>query len=378
MELKLVSYQAVIAVLTAVTIIVAVTSVVPAMMGDVMIDIPEEDDIAWSLSGNELAVKADIWINNSGNYKLKDINIDIALDGLNGTIFEDTKTVDSVDAGENRRIPIELTKSFDDFTEEQKETFVFNETTFHITSTMNAIYPFKILGFDLDYDHSIEWTGIVEQLEFRFDQAEVSSSNDDSSTLTLPYLIETYSGLSGTSTVNISMYDGHDDEVDNYETDIPLGDYHLDDFTFYLDEEETEDFITRSQTVNFIAEIFMNEGAEPFEYEASYEWGAPLNDLAFTDITYSYDTGGGTASSHLYFENDSPRYLSIDLTIRVFDSGDQLIGYDLFPYQVPPDENVDEQISLYIDGVPEYVEIQFYESNTGMEYDEFFYDIGGQ
>lgn len=372
----MVSYQAVIAVLTAITIIIAVTSVAPAMMGDVMIDIPEEDDIKWSMSGSDLVVEADMWINNSGNYDLKDIDIDIGLDGLNRTIFNETKKVDSVEAGENKNIPIELTKSFDDFTEEEKETFVFNETTFHITSTMKAVYPFNILIFDLDYDHAIEWTGIVEDINFQYDNAAVSSDSDTGSTLTLPYDVNTYDGLSGSSDVNIFMYDADDDLVDDYNESIPLGQYHYDEFRFELNKTQTEDFITRSQTVDFIAEIRMSEGADPFEYVASYDWGAPLNDLNIGDVTYEVNidqTTGlieGNATADLYFENDSPKDLDIELTIWAYnETDDERVGVSYDQFDVTTMDHFSQEISITLTGVPDYVEIQFEESRTGMEYE---------
>lgn len=372
----MVSYQAVIAVLTAVTIIIAVTSVVPAMMGDIMIEVPEEDDIEWSMSGSELLVEADMWINNSGNYDLKDIDISIALKGLDTDIFNHSKKIDSVKSGEDRRIPISLTKNFDEFTDEQKETFIFNETTFQITSTMTAVYPFKLLGFDLDYDHDIEWTGIVEDITFQYDSAKVSSDSDTGSTLTLPYEVSTYDGLSGSSDVSITMYNEDGQPVDDYGETIPLGQYHHDEFRFELDRTETEDFITRSQTVDFIAEISMSEGADPFEYEASYDWGAPLNNLDIGDVTYEVEYNAttqqfeGTATAELSFENDSPRKLDITLIlIARNDTSSGNVGTGYYELDVSSDSYYSEDITMDLLGVPDEIEVQFEEYNTGMEYE---------
>ncbi|MFO7791867.1 MAG: hypothetical protein R6W73_02655 [Candidatus Saliniplasma sp.] len=493
MKLKLIGLQIVLTIFTIVILIISVTSVLPAMTGDIDIAIPSEDDLRWDIQEDELYLSGDMWVNNSGYYRMEDINIDVEVLGFNRTLFNDKLNVPSVESGEDKKIELELQTSLDDFTDDELDELVFGGEEenggidLKIVSDMTASYPFSIVGFHLDYESIVEWEGLVETFEYHedniefhgndqgtmvslpytvetsdylsgdsivdlrlldegndeeysstqldiplgdresdtadfiieddlveefvfndkdliissqitfsdidlefdedesysweapveelnlfYDEAYVTSDNDQS-TLYLPYQVYT-TGLSGNADVEITML--NDDETNAYSSDrqyVPLGEDYRDDLEFDLDEVDTEEFITNSQDVYFDIDITLIDKNIQFNTDETYYWGAPLNNLEIEDVRF-YQTDE-RAEGTFSFINDSPRELEMEIKIQIKDVDNITIGSKLVSYQddpsyiVGPGEEFEDTIELDVSGIPEYAEITFTDDNTGMEFE---------
>ena len=489
MKPKLVGIQLLLIAFTIAIIIISVTSVIPAMTGDIDIDIPSEDEIRWDIQDDNLYLRGDMWVNNSGYYSMEDINIAVEVLGFNRTLFEDNINIPSVERGEDKKIELVLQTSLDDFTDDELRELVFadeeenEKLDLRIVSDMNARYPFSIVGFNLDYESIIEWEGLVktfeyhedeiefhstdretvvslpytvetsdylsgdsivdlwlldegtneeyshtqltvplgvyesdtadfvlegsdiiedfifndknliissevnfsefgmkfeeeeryhweapvEELDFLFDEASVTSSNGQSS-LILPYLVQTRN-LDGNAIVEITMLDESKTRV--YSTDletIQLGTHYTDQFIFPLNEEDTVEFIINSQLLFFDIDITLEENDIRFNTEETHKWGAPLNELEVDYIQYCPIEK--RAEGNFSFINDSPRELDLTIDIIVYDEYDDYIDSITEYFIVEAGEEFEGVLEADIDEIPAYAEITFIDNNTGMEYEK--------
>ncbi len=338
----------------------------PLMNQEMFIELPSEDDIIWSFEDDTLLAETSLTMENNGFYSMQDIEIRYDLFGLDRELFSDTIRVDSLSTGERREIPVSMAIQIDDFEDEVIEDLVFNETDLEVRSHLTARYPFSLMNLDLRYDEILRWDGLVQILEFEYQEASVSSLPDqDGSILSIPYEVETNELLEGDADVDITMYDETMTTVySTHQITVPLGQRHREDLTFELDESLTEEFITNSQRVKFVSDITFSGAEMSFEYTTEHDWGAPLNDISIENVQHTLNQVRGD----LTFDNDSPRFLQLDINIRVFDADDQLVGTQDESFNVASGQSVDRTIEVEVVGDPVYAEVTFYEHDTEMEH----------
>ncbi len=338
----------------------------PLVNQQMFIELPSEDEIEWTLEEDYLTIKADIWMENGGYYELQDIDIDFNLSGWNETLFSDSVSVDRLATGERASIPVTFSIDQVSLDDEQMEEFVFNSTDFNINSRMRARYPFSLVRLEMIYEDIFHWDGFVQQLEFIHDQASVRSLEDrDGSVLELPFEVETNEMLTGTAEVDVTMYDENMER--EYSTDsftVHLGGFSSVLLSFQLTEELTEEFITNSQRVKFVSDILFSDANMDVEHRTYHDWGAPLDQLSVDQVRRV----GEQVQGDLYFRNDSPRDLLIELDIHVYDDDDLRIGDKNRQITLSPGETFQDTVTVEIVGIPTYAIIDFYEHNTGMEH----------
>ncbi len=370
MDWRLLGFKSVLAVFTIVLLIIAATTVYSAFLNPLMneqelIVVPDEDDVRWALEDDDLVLETQMWINNTGYYAFKDVDLSVKMEGMDTVLFDESRHIDRVDPGDSKRIPLKMSKDIDTFSEEDMRNFAFNETDFQVTASLTAQYTMSLLELSFEYNDVIVWTGLVEQLGFLFDETEVRRNQEDTgSILEIPLHIDTNNMLSGTAAVDIDMWDNSMSEVISTDSvDIGLGYFQRLTLEFPLDRDETDDFITRSQTVKFVSTISLTGSSKSFEYTREYRWGAPLDGLEIdTQIS------GSNITAVYSFENDSPRSLDLRVVIWAYDSNDEPVGYETATDSVDPGVEYSNSLQLSIIGAVDYLEITFEERNTGMEY----------
>ncbi len=372
MERKLLLFRTIIAIFSVVVIVIASIGIYSSFVNPLInrasfVDIPSKDQIGWEFKEDSIDVSTSIWINNTGLFDLEDVNLNVIIEGVNVTFVDDDTYIPSVASGENREVPLNFAIDFELIEEELKiEDLFFENTTFYIISRMTARYPYSMISLELYYDSIIEWKGIIETLEFFFEDAHVNSLLDDSgSVLNIPFEIESNDIISDTAYVEVTMWDeNHQTRFSCTQLELEMGTRELSQLEFELSEEDTELFITSSQRLEFISQVFFPNNNLSFEYVTPYSWGAPLNNLFISNLVSHDDT----VSAELYFENDSPRDLAIRREIFVYNIHDQEIGYEFRWLYVSLDTSYSENILVDVSDTPEYAIIIFYEVNTGMEY----------
>ncbi|MFO8110457.1 MAG: hypothetical protein R6U17_08085 [Thermoplasmata archaeon] len=339
------------------------------------VELPSEDDIDWSFDEETLLVETVLTMENDGFYEMQDIQMDFDLFGFDRTLYSETVSVESLGIGEKRDEPMSFAINLNDFDDDEIEEFVFNRCDFKVSTRMTAKYPLSLMQLKMAYEETIQWDGVVLSLEFDHERAFVNSLPDqEGSVLTIPFEVETNDLLEGDANVFITMYDQSKDTV--YSTEdisIPLGGYESHELSFELDEDSTEEFITNSQTVKFLSEITIDGLNMNFDHTTEHYWGAPLNDLSLVDLHVI----GNEFTADIYFENDSPRYLNLEVEITVYDSADTPVGTYLQQFAVLQGEERDISVTIDVEGEPLYAKFRFYEQGTGMEYDmeEYIHDI---
>lgn len=337
----------------------------PLINRTMFIELPSEDDIIWSFEDDYLLAETGLTMENTGFYDMRDITITYDLFALERTLFSDTIRVNRLSVGESKEVPVSMAVRLEDVEDEMLEEFVFNTTDFKIRSRLTARYPFTLMHLELRYDETLEWDGLVKTLEFEYEGVSVTSLDQEGSVLSIPFEVETNDLLEGDAYVDVTMYDETMTEAYSAERiTVPLGVRYKGEISFELNKDITEVFITDSRKVQFISEITLSGVEMSFEHTTEYEWGAPLNDLAVGNAHRTLDQ----VRADFSFHNDSPRFLELELDIRVFDIGDQLVGTQTLWLNAHSGQYVETTIFVEIDGVPTHVEVDIFEHGTGVEY----------
>jgi len=290
MKPKLVGLQVILTIFTIAIIIISVTSILPAMTGDINIEIPSEDEIRWDIEGDTLYLRGDMWVNNSGYYTLENINIAVEVLGFNRTLFEDNIKVPAVEREENKKIELQLQTNLDDFSETELQELVFgdeNNIDLVIISDMTANYPFSIIGFYLDYESVVEWNGLIKKMDYHEDEIEFHEISYGTA-VSLPYTVETSDYLSGYSTVNLRLLNEEsDEEYSSTQIDIPLGVHETNTLDFLIEDDSIEDFVFNDKDLIIHSQITFSDFDLEFDDEQRYTWHAPVEELnLFYDNAY--------------------------------------------------------------------------------------------
>ncbi len=349
MKPKLVILKVVLTILCIIILIISFTSVFPAMTGDINIEIPSEEEIEWDVQDNDLFLRGDIWVNNSGYYSMEDINIDIEIVGFNRTLFSETKYVSSVERGENKKIELELQTSLDDFTDDELNQLIFEEVEFDVLSDMTARYPFSILGFELDYESIVEWEGLVKTFEYNEDDIELTS-NEEGAVVSLPYTVETSRFFSGSSIIELQLYDSDKEEqYSSTELEIPLGVYESDTADFHIDETLVEELIFNSQELVMISQISFSDFNLEFEQEEVYFWESPVEEIDFkydeARVTYS----AGETTLYLPYQVNTPGLSGEAIVDIDMWDGDMNNRYSSDGHTITLGTNYHDELSFSID-----------------------------
>ncbi len=370
-------FKIVIVILTVIIVVIASLGIYssfidPIINQAVFIDVPDEDQISWSFNEDSLEIDASIWINNTGYYPLEDINLYVLMEGLNATFFEETMDIERVDSGENREIPISFTVDMESLPGDITiDDLIFDNVIFNITSHLTANYPFSLMDLEFDYESTFEWLGIVNKLEFDHNETRVSSEQEGS-VLEIPFEIDTNDVISGVAEVDLALWD-EDRNTKYAETtmEVHLGVINYDWIRFELDEEKTEHFIMNSETVHFVATVYLPDSDVSFDYTIEHYWGAPLRDFEIGELSVDENY----VSSNLYFFNDSPRTLYMVIDIEVINENTGVVGIYEESFTVYSGEALDEEISIYVFDIPDYATIEIHETNSGYTYETVVEDI---
>ncbi|MFW6040870.1 MAG: hypothetical protein ACOC85_03440 [Thermoplasmatota archaeon] len=342
----------------------------PVMNPEEFIQVPEVEDVEWTIEGSTIYVDTSLTISNSGFFDFNNIELDFNMVAMNSSLMRKTKVIEKVPSGESVEVPLNFSIDYNDLTEEEIETLVFNQTMFDITASFSAEYPFSIMKFNLNFIDEIPWDGLIQEMDLKYEEAQIEDT-ENGDILSVPYEIQTADFLSGDAVIEL-IVEGEKGEYSTSEITIPLGRYHSDDITFNIGENEIEELLTNSQLLTVTANIQLNENFDFFEYITTYDWGAPFNDLTLDNIRYY----AGRAEGDLSFINDSPQKLRMNLDIYIYDDSDNLIesksiSYTNDPtYILEPGEEFQDTISIQLDQIPEYAVIDFTEVNSGITYRE--------
>ncbi len=344
----------------------------PIINQAVFIDVPDEDQISWSFDEESLNISASIWINNTGYYALEDIDLYVNMYGLNTTLLEENIRIERVDPGVDHEVPIDFTMDFNSLPGEITiENLIFDNATFYVTSHLTANYPYSLMDLEFDYESTVEWEGIVNDVEFFYDEVQVSTEGG-TNILEIPFEVDTNDVISGVAEVNIALWnEDRDTKYAETSLDVYLGVIDYNWIQFELDDNTTEHFITNSETVYFVSTVSLPDSDVSFDYTVEHEWGAPLRDFEIDDITLDENN----VYTGLYFVNDSPKTLDIRIDIEIDNETTGLVGVYNERFIIQPGETLDEEITISLLNVPDFAVIMFSEAFSGYEYEKVVDEI---
>ncbi len=352
--------------ITMVNILIATlffTAILPPITGGVSVELPEGDSLSWEVYGHNISVNTTVKIINHAYYSIDGIKIWIDIGEAGGTvILNRTVDIPPVKAGSEVTEPIHLLFDMNEILQNGGMDLVFSDAELEVKVSVVALYTFETIRFSARYTDIYPWEALIREISVDTENTTYQSSATGL-VVTIPYVVETSSLLSGRTTeVQLVLSNGTGKEIArDYET-VNLGRRDNGEVTFTIASDAMNDLLTRSQRLNIHTTIDL--AGEKMEMDFPYHWGAPFNNLFVSEPYIS----GSTVSASFSFDNDMEESLNIRILMEVFDASDYQIGYGSSSFTVLSGEHVSRSVDATVSGIPSYARITVEDLNSGLQY----------
>jgi len=337
------------------------TAIIPPLTGGISVELPDGGSLNWEVYGHNIAINTSVKIINRAYYSIDATKIWIDITDGPLLILNKTVEIPSIKGGSEITEPISLVFDMDEIRSRGGEDLIFSDAEIKINVNVVAFYTFNTIKFAAEYTDIYPWEALVKEMSIDLQNATYESGANGL-TVTIPYVVETSSLLSGKTAEVELILDNETGEITrDYET-VNLGYRTTGDITFVISSNKMNDLLTRSQRLNIHATI--NLAGEEIEEDYSYNWGAPLNNLTISEPSLS----GSSVYTSFSFNNDMDRNLDIRILTEVFDSSDSQIGYGSDSFGVSPGEYISRSVETDISGIPSYARITVEDLNSGLQY----------
>ncbi len=368
MKKALIGYKVVLVIFVVIILVIAALSILPVARGDISVE-PVQEGVDWEIKDNELTAKGKVWMNNSGNFDLEDIELDLNLEILQKLYVNSTKEVGEIKVGEERLVTLSFSKDIEDISDEVMDHLIHNQTDINISVGFRGKYTFSLFTFDVTQEDTLSWGGLIETLEYNPEEADISKSGENY-LITVPVQVSTNDVISGTVDINSDVsWETDVSPIATDQTSIELGTSEDFDLTFEIDQNEMEDFIDRSGTLIFTSQMVLRGSDFSFDLERTIDYTPVLEDYQFHTDNATLEESTGTSDYLLNIpynlktnEND---FLSgsIELTTVMENKTGAISSSDQISITLGEDRNSELKFQISESGVESLItnsqEIQF-------------------
>lgn len=240
--------QVAIAVVNLVIFALVVTSLWPFPSGDFNLDLPSPQDVEWRYDAGIVYVTAPFTIDNGGFYDVADLVL--SYDITNATfahIASDEFVIGTIPAGAVVSDDIEFQFDIKQLYDEGFTSMVFLDDLLYFELDVSCLYTAKLISFNAEYNISVPWDALVQDLAM--DDYQILPGS-----LGLDYHLTTSDILSGQTVIHAYLYEGSTLLSDTTDT-VTLGGYSSGTLTFTLPSGAVPDHVVfEVQVADFLVE----------------------------------------------------------------------------------------------------------------------------
>ena len=183
--------------------ILVFTSLYPFPAGDFNLDLPSPSDVTWEYSSGEVTVTAPFAIDNGGFYDVDDLTLSYEVTNFSGALIsEDVIDIGTVKAGAVTSSELTFVMDLQQMYDDGISWMVFNDDLLDFVVDVSCYYTAKLVHFDARYSVSIPWDALVQDVSVDDYLYDI-----DTGRVLVDYHISTSSILSGSTALDVSMYD---------------------------------------------------------------------------------------------------------------------------------------------------------------------------
>ncbi|GEM_PF-5727853 len=373
MKKSLTVYRIALVMFAVVILILAVLSVLPFAQEDVTVEL-DRRGFVWGVEEEELTVEVDIWVNNSGNFDLKDIELELSFEVLDEFRLTAVEEIARIKVGEDRRVRLRSVKNVSEISNELIDHLIYNNTDLDISARFKGSYTFALLSFDALYRDTFLLERVIDEIDYDADNADLFSDTSEEQRFVMPVYLSTNDNdlISGDASISTAIYD--EEESKTYSEDAfthRLGRKETVELEFEVSDTDARELATTSQPLVLRTTISLEGYDFSVHRDDTFDWRAPLNDLEIKNITYRPENE--TVTGQISFHNDDYRRVDLTLTTTLYNHYGDIIGDFQEVYGVEPDENFDRSFVIELNGEePAECEVKIELERTGYEYREVY------
>jgi len=221
--------QVAIAAVNILIFALAFTSIWPFPSGDFKLNLPESEDVEWSIDDGFVYVSAPYSIDNGGFYDVSDLQISYEVTNYTSAlVHSDTITIGTIPAGAVTSDTIEFSFPLSDFHDASVVWLIFNDDFLNFALEVSCYYTMKLVHFYAEYSVSVPWDALIQDIG-------VDEIWTDGAQLQVNYHATTSGILHslGTTTIIATLYNGSSFLAQDSDS-LVLGTTHSGTFSFDL------------------------------------------------------------------------------------------------------------------------------------------------
>ncbi len=173
--------KAIMVVLNIITAVMFFTLLYSA--ANIVIDIPSQKSMSWSVEGTNLTINVPIQIRNGGIYPIENITISVTVDNGTALLFNTTFHMKEIAAMSSIRKIFTVKINLIEFYKKLGLYYVFHGGLFNLTLDIHAFY-WILADFNAKYVRAIDWQPLIKH--YQIYQDEISFQGDS---IVVPYFI---------------------------------------------------------------------------------------------------------------------------------------------------------------------------------------------
>lgn len=254
-----------------------ILSILPLAMGGLRVDTPQDEEGGVKLEGDILKMSLPIEISNGGYFSIEDLLFHYVVTDLQGeTVAEDSSEPVTVEAGEDKRINVELEMNLNDFSPSHLRSLVFEGGQFNMLIEVNSYYTMRFFRFNLALNETIDFEPMIN--DYGIHTEGITHSYDSSAeamTFFIPYYIYGSPMLEGQSLILRCAIFNSTSEIAEKETAIVFSVHNEQSMEVLIVGEAAQYLLTSSDllTISFEVEFKGISDKKSFQYQ--WQGGQP-------------------------------------------------------------------------------------------------------
>lgn len=139
----------------------------PFVTGDFGVDVPTQNDVAWSYSDGNITVSAPIGIRNGGFYDVNDVVVKMSVENeTHYSIINSTNDWGTISAGSHVSRSVVFTVDLKKLLADGSTYMIFHPDSFVVDVEISAKYLLGLIIFTADYQVVYPWEGLIRDMGF--------------------------------------------------------------------------------------------------------------------------------------------------------------------------------------------------------------------
>ncbi len=245
----------------------------PFVSGDFGVDVPTQNDVAWTYSDGKITVAAPIGIRNGGFYSISNVMVTMRVENItHDSIVNSTNNWGTIAPGSHVNRSVVFTVDLKKLLANGSSYMIFHPDAFIVDVNIRANYLLGLISFDAAYQVRYPWSGLIHGMGL----GSMSLYNQSGTYgLRIPYYLNTNTLLAGLGgDLSLSLKNGTGANIANSSQHVSLGRNYSGNLSLAMSSSAAFDLLMKNQTLTATITVKLGATFQIVEVR-TIQWVAP-------------------------------------------------------------------------------------------------------